>query len=391
MLLRLICTVFHNKDIHNNNDESIFHTENDHDQWIPKLQMERTMNILGIVIMSVFVGVALSQVNSNKQTQAKAKKMKMSGDSADNINAISHSESPDNLSSVDTVTLKAIIERSDSTTDTMSRAQEQEQEETNKSLDGEEPAEEMVFLRFVNEANEIFMKLVNWVILLSPVGIYFLILGKILETDNLMQLLDSLSFYTICVLGGILIHALIVLPLIYWTFTRQNPYIVIRGMGQALLMAFGTASSSATLPVTMKCLKELGDRDQSLHIDERVINFIVPIGATINMDGTALYEAVAAIFISQLNNVEMTPLSIATICLTATLGSVGAAGIPQAGLITLIIVLDTLGLPISDITVIITIDWLLDRFRTVCNVLGDSFGCVIVSKRANFEEFDKAQ
>lgn len=363
-----------------------FHPENDHDQWIPKLQMERTMNILGIVIMSVFVGIALSQVNSKKQAQAiKSKKSK----AEENITDVT-SGSVDNLSSVDTVTLKAIIERSDSTQDEISRAVEDEEKES-RDLDEllEPPAEEMVFLRFVNEANEIFMKLVNWVILLSPIGIYFLILGKILETENLIQLLDSLSFYALCVIGGILIHAIIVLPLIYWTFTRQNPFTVIRGMSQALLMAFGTSSSSATLPVTMKCLKELGDHDESLRIDERIINFIVPIGATINMDGTALYEAVAAIFISQLNNVEMTPLSIATICLTATLGSVGAAGIPQAGLITLIIVLDTLGLPISDITVIITIDWLLDRARTVCNVLGDSIGCVIISKRANFAEIDK--
>lgn len=343
--------------------------------------MEKTMNILGIVIMSVFVGVALSQVNTQKQS--KHKKRATTGAAEDKITDISNNIG-DNISSVDTVTLKGIITNSDSSTEPVNNTHVQ----TEESVKEESPAEQMVFLRFVNEANEIFMKLVNWVIFLSPIGIYFLILGKILETDNLIQLLDSLSFYAICVLGGILIHAIVVLPLIYWLFTRQNPYTVIRGMSQALLMAFGTSSSSATLPVTMKCLKELGYKDETLRIDERVINFIVPIGATINMDGTALYEAVAAIFISQLNNIEMTPLSIVTICLTATLGSVGAAGIPQAGLITLIIVLDTLGLPISDITVIITIDWLLDRFRTVCNVLGDSIGCVIISKRTNFEELE---
>lgn len=338
------------------------------------------MNILGIVIMSVFVGVALSQINSQKKReQVKEKKPSNEGNEIEN------------LSSVDTVTLKAIIERCDSREEnSLDREDEEEIDAAEKSLPAPPPPppEDMIFLRCVNEANEIFMKLVNWVICLSPIGIYFLILGKMLETNDLLKLLDSLSFYTMTVIGGILIHACIVLPTIYWVFTRQNPFVIIRGMSQALLLAFGTASSSATLPVTMKCLRQLGDRDENLRIDDRVINFIVPIGATINMDGTALYEAVAAIFISQLNNVEMTPLSILTIVLTATLGSVGAAGIPHAGLITLIIVLDTLGLPISDITVIITIDWLLDRVRTACNVLGDSFGCVIISKRVNFDELE---
>lgn len=355
-------------------------TENDHDRWVPELEMSRTMNILGIVIMSVFVGVALSQVNSNKQ-----KKREPAAKEEGTLPQL------ENLSSVETLTLRAIIDTEGDEKEDPSNATNPPAAPTtatNPPSFDDDDQEQMIFLRFVNEANEIFMKLVNWVIWLSPIGIYFLILGKMLETDNLIQLLDSLSFYAICVLGGIFIHSLVVLPLIYYAFTRQNPYTVIRGMSQALLMAFGTSSSSATLPVTMKCLKELGNQNENLKIDERVVNFIVPIGATINMDGTALYEAVAAIFISQLNNVEMTPLSILTICLTATLGSVGAAGIPQAGLITLIIVLDTLGLPISDITVIITIDWLLDRFRTVCNVLGDSIGCVIISKRAKFDELE---
>lgn len=337
--------------------------------------MEKTMNILGIVIMSVFVGVALSQVNSKRQSRRKK---------AEEDKTITVTTGDD---SVDMVTLKRIIERGESSTEAGDQDDQAPKDSDDSVMPEVEVEEEepMVFLQFVNEANAIFMLLVNWVIFLSPIGIYFLILGKMLETENLIQLLDSLSFYALCVLGGIFIHAVFVLPFIYWIFTRNNPYSMIKGMSQALLMAFGTSSSSATLPVTMKCLKELGDRDEKLRLDERVINFIVPIGATINMDGTALYEAVAAIFISQLNNVEMTPLSILTICLTATLGSVGAAGIPQAGLITLIIVLDTLGLPISDITVIITIDWLLDRFRTVCNVLGDSIGCVIISKRTKFE------
>lgn len=337
------------------------------------------MNILGIVIMSIFVGVALSIVNSQKLKEAAQRKSRPSSLSTKMLSTDENNGLAIELSSV----TESDKQQPDSQLSATADFQSIESPLASKSAPSQ-----MIFLAFVNEANEVFMKLVGWVIWTSPVGIYFLILGKMLETDDLMRLLDSLSFYAICVLGGIAIHGLIVLPTIYFLLTRSNPYKMIRGMSQALLMAFGTSSSTATLPVTMACLKQLGRTDKSLRIDERVINFILPIGATINMDGTALYEAVAAIFISQLNNVDMTPLSILTIVLTATLGSVGAAGIPQAGLITLIIVLDTLGLPISDITIIITIDWLLDRFRTVCNVLGDSIGCVIISKRARFDEME---
>uniref|UniRef100_A0A672T827 Amino acid transporter n=1 Tax=Sinocyclocheilus grahami TaxID=75366 RepID=A0A672T827_SINGR len=151
------------------------------------------------------------------------------------------------------------------------------------------------------------------------------------------------------------------------------PIVYIRGILQALLISLATSSSSATLPITFKCLLE------NNHIDRRIIRFVLPVGATINMDGTALYEAVAAIFIAQVNNYELDFGQIITISITATAASIGAAGIPQAGLVTMVIVLTSVGLPTDDITLIIAVDWALDRFRTMVNVMGDALATGIMA------------
>jgi Na+/H+-dicarboxylate symporter len=150
------------------------------------------------------------------------------------------------------------------------------------------------------------------------------------------------------------------------------PFRFIGNMMNALTTAFGTASSSATLPVTMECLENKN------RVDPRVSKFVLPIGATINMDGTALYEAVAAIFIAQVRGFTLTFGNVIAISITATAASIGAAGIPQAGLVTMVMVLDTVGLPADDVGMILAVDWLLDRFRTVVNVLGDCIGAGIV-------------
>uniref|UniRef100_A0A3B5QF89 Amino acid transporter n=1 Tax=Xiphophorus maculatus TaxID=8083 RepID=A0A3B5QF89_XIPMA len=206
----------------------------------------------------------------------------------------------------------------------------------------------------------------------APVGILFLIAGKIVEMDDLTQMGGQLGMYTITVIIGLLIHGVLILPTLYFVITRQNPFIFIAGLLQALVTALGTSSSSATLPVTFKCLEE------NNRIDKRITRFVLPVGATINMDGTALYEALAAIFIAQVNNMEMNFGQIITISITATAASIGAAGIPQAGLVTMVIVLTSVGLPTDDITLIIAVDWFLDRLRTTTNVLGDSIGAGIV-------------
>ncbi|XP_059585487.1 excitatory amino acid transporter 1-like [Alligator mississippiensis] len=232
---------------------------------------------------------------------------------------------------------------------------------------------------FFDSLNEAIMRLVALIMWYAPLGILFLIAGKIVEMEDMGVIGGQLAMYTVTVIIGLLIHAIIVLPLLYFLITRKNPWIFIGGLLQALITALGTSSSSATLPVTFKCLEENNG------VDKRVTRFVLPVGATINMDGTALYEALATIFIAQVNNFDLNFGQIITISITATAASIGAAGIPQAGLVTMVIVLTSVGLPTDDIALIIAVDWFLDRLRTTTNVLGDSIGAGIVEHLSQHE------
>jgi Na+/H+-dicarboxylate symporter len=227
----------------------------------------------------------------------------------------------------------------------------------------------------VTGVNDALMTFIMLLMKVAPLGIFCLVtarFGKAQADGKFFELLQAQFYYILTVLIGLAIHALVTLPVILYVFTRRNPYRFIGQMSQALLTAFSTASSTATLPITMECA------EQEAGVSKRSAEFVLPLGATVNMDGTALYEAAAAIFIAQAISFDLSLLGQLTVALTATLAAIGAAGIPEAGLVTMLIVLNAVGLPLELIGLILPVDWLLDRFRTAVNVFGDSIGAAVV-------------
>ena len=229
----------------------------------------------------------------------------------------------------------------------------------------------------IEQVNNALIALILLLMKVAPVGIFCLVAARFGEAQaegKFLEVLGQTGWYVLTVVVGLGIHALLILPLIYWVFTKKHPYRFISQMSQAALTAFSTASSSATLPVTLDCaITKAG-------ISERSSKFVIPLGATINMDGTALYEAVAAIFIAQAIGFELSLLQQLVIVVTATLAAIGAAGIPEAGLVTMIIVLNAVGLPVEYIGLVLSVDWFLDRFRTAVNIFGDSVGAAVVER-----------
>lgn len=225
--------------------------------------------------------------------------------------------------------------------------------------------------------NEVMNQITMWVMKLSPVAIGCLITNMIATQG--IPALQSLSWYCVTVIVGIAVHIGFLL-LIISVFGKMNPLTFLRGMREAWLIAFSTTSSAATLPVTLRNVEE------NLGVDKKVSNFALPVGATCNMDGTALYEGVAVIFMIQLFGgladvpITLTPVKTLIIFITAVLASVGAAAVPSAGLITMAIVAKAVGLPLYYIPILYAVDHLLDQFRTSTNVLGDAAGCVIVDR-----------
>lgn len=225
--------------------------------------------------------------------------------------------------------------------------------------------------------NMVIMKMVHVIMIFSPIGIFGLVaskLGAVGGGPAFWLELTKLGKYAATVMIGLSIHAFIVLPLILIVMGKRNPLTYVYNLLSALATAFSTASSSATLPVTMECVEEKNG------ISNESAGFVLPLGATINMDGTALYEAVAAIFIAQVYAVPLEFHHQVIIFLTATLASIGAAGIPEAGLITMVLVLEAVGLPLEGIATILIIDWFLDRCRTTVNVWGDSVGAAVLER-----------
>ncbi len=225
--------------------------------------------------------------------------------------------------------------------------------------------------------NEAIMRMIHLILIAAPVGIGALIAGRLGEAEGFIGFaaeLTSLSQYAASVMIALMIHGVIILPLILYFFGKQSPISYLRNMAPALTTAFSTSSSSAALPLTMECSIE---RNQ---ISARTAGFVLPLGATINMDGTALYEAVAAVFIAQTYGIELGIEQMIVIFLTATLAAIGTPGIPEAGLVTMVIVLRAVNIPVEGISMILLIDWFLNRCRTTINVWGDSVGAGVIER-----------
>jgi solute carrier family 1 (high affinity glutamate transporter) protein 1 len=228
--------------------------------------------------------------------------------------------------------------------------------------------------RFFESLNEGMMLLVSWVMYFAPIGVFGLIAGMFGAAGSaqaFMGKIAAVGLHIVTVLSGLTIHFIILILIML--FVARQPLAYLVGMLRAIVTAFATASSTATLPITIQCAKES-------NIDGRARRFVLPLGSTVNMDGTALYEAAAAMFIAQAYNLQLDLGQQAIIFISATLAAIGAAGIPQAGLVTMIIVLQVVGLPVEGIGLLLAVDWFLDRFRTATNVWGDAVGAAVVHR-----------
>lgn len=227
-------------------------------------------------------------------------------------------------------------------------------------------------LALLQEGLELTMRMVGWIMVLAPFGIAALLIKLVATQDAAM--LGTMAKFMTMVIGITLLHGVIILPLLLYLITGKTPLWFWRGARESLITAFATSSSTATLPVTMRCAT------QHLKVKPEIAGFVVPLGATVNMDGTALYEAAAALFIANLVGVDLNLTHQLIIFFTAMIAAIGAPGIPSAGMVTMIMVLQSVGLPVEAIAILLPIDRLLDTIRTVVNVQGDMIGSLVVQK-----------
>ncbi|MFW5756472.1 MAG: dicarboxylate/amino acid:cation symporter, partial [Tangfeifania sp.] len=222
---------------------------------------------------------------------------------------------------------------------------------------------------------EVMMKLTLFIIRFTPLGIFGIVSAEVARnSEELASIAGSLAIYSLCVVIGLLFHAFVTLPLIVRMVGKARPFSHFRNMATPLLTAFSTSSSSATLPLTMEALEHKSG------VSNKISSFTLPLGATINMDGTALYECVAAMFIAQAYGVDLTFTQQILVVVTALLASIGAAGIPMAGLVMITVVLSAVGLPLEGIGLILAVDRVLDMLRTSVNVWSDSCGAVTIAR-----------
>jgi len=235
-----------------------------------------------------------------------------------------------------------------------------------------------VVLQFFQGLNDVIIKLVDVIMLIAPIGVFALIAGTItsIAGDNLLsvlQLLRSLGFYALVVCLGLMMHVAIVYGSLIHFISPLSLKKFFQGIAPAQLLAFSTSSSAATLPVTMECVEE------NLNVKKEVASFVLPLGATINLDGTAMYQSIAAVFIAQALGMDLNFTAQLTIVLTALLASIGAAPVPGSGLIMLVIILEAIGVPSGGIALILGVDRILDMLRTTANVTGDATVSVLIN------------
>jgi len=231
---------------------------------------------------------------------------------------------------------------------------------------------------FFNAAFEVMMKMTSFIILFAPIGIFGIVAGVVADQSadksKLISMFGHLGVYMITVLLSLGFHFFITLPIILKLVGRINPLNHFKAMSLPILTAFSTSSSSATLPITISAV------EKNAGVSNKISSFVLPLGATVNMDGTALYECVAVMFISQAYGIDLNFLQQMIVVITALLASIGAAGIPMAGLVMMSIVLTAVGLPLEGIGLIIAVDRILDMNRTALNVFGDTCGAVVIAK-----------
>jgi proton glutamate symport protein len=231
---------------------------------------------------------------------------------------------------------------------------------------------------FFDAMFEVMMKVTLFIIKFTPLGIFGIVSTEVYRnSDQLGSIAGSLAIYSLCVVAALLFHALVSLPVIVRFVGKARPYAHLKNMITPLLTAFSTSSSSATLPLTMEAL------ENNSGVSNKISSFTLPLGATINMDGTALYECVAAMFIAQAYGVDLTFGQQALVVVMALLASIGAAGIPMAGLVMITVVLTAVGLPLEGIGLILAVDRILDMLRTSVNVWSDSCGAVTIARSEN--------
>ena len=233
-------------------------------------------------------------------------------------------------------------------------------------------------INLINAGFEVMMKLTSFIIKFAPIGIFGIVAGVVAEQAGdkaaLLGILQRLGLYMSTVLMGLIFHAFITLPLILRLYGKVNPWLHFKAMTTPLLTAFSTSSSSATLPLTLEAVED------EVGVSNKITSFVLPLGATVNMDGTALYEFVAAIFIAQAYGIHLGFVQQFVVVFTALLASIGAAGIPMAGLVMITVVLSSVGLPLEGVGLILAVDRILDMCRTTVNVWSDSCGAAVIAK-----------